>query len=362
MAQAIAFVLRERGFRAGASGRVPVVRRLGRKDGPLRRGEVRGERTRLRGATRTSSASIGTFNSPCAVAALPELNRAPGGPLAMVSPLNSFVGLTRARPGRRPGAARGAVPDRSAQLRSRLSRPTTSRAPRSPCSRASAVTDGCSCSTTATPGYGALMATGFETAARRLGLAVAGRATWDPQATRLRGSLRRAIAAVARERRLRRRPARHECRPGRRRPPHPSRGVGRSARRRRPDAAVAARQTVWRGRARRCTSASRASSPSACLRPVRAFVERFGRDPARRRDQPAAVYAAQAAEVLLDAIARSDGTRASVIEELFRTRVRAACSGRSASTRTATSREPRSRSCGSAPVGAPTGSEAWRAA
>ena len=32
-------------------------------------------------------------------------------------------------------------------------------------------------------------------------------------------------------------------------------------------------------------------------------------------------YAAQSAEVLLDAIARSDGTRASVTEELFRTRV-----------------------------------------
>ena len=38
-------------------------------------------------------------------------------------------------------------------------------------------------------------------------------------------------------------------------------------------------------------------------------------------DDPAAVYAAQATEVLLDAIARSDGTRRSVLDELFRTRV-----------------------------------------
>jgi hypothetical protein len=36
----------------------------------------------------------------------------------------------------------------------------------------------------------------------------------------------------------------------------------------------------------------------------------------------AAVYAAQAAELLLDAIARSNGTRASVSSELFETRVR----------------------------------------
>jgi hypothetical protein len=33
------------------------------------------------------------------------------------------------------------------------------------------------------------------------------------------------------------------------------------------------------------------------------------------------VYTAQAAEVVLDAIAGSDGTRASVVRELFRTRV-----------------------------------------
>jgi ABC-type branched-subunit amino acid transport system substrate-binding protein len=38
--------------------------------------------------------------------------------------------------------------------------------------------------------------------------------------------------------------------------------------------------------------------------------------------EPSAVYAAQATEVLLDAVARSDGTRASVVRELFETRVR----------------------------------------
>ena len=36
--------------------------------------------------------------------------------------------------------------------------------------------------------------------------------------------------------------------------------------------------------------------------------------------EPATVYAAQATEVLLDAIARSDGTRGSVLEQLFKTR------------------------------------------
>ena len=45
---------------------------------------------------------IGTLNSPCAVAALPAPQPRPGGPVAMVSPLNSFVGLTRPAPGVAP--------------------------------------------------------------------------------------------------------------------------------------------------------------------------------------------------------------------------------------------------------------------
>ena len=52
------------------------------------------------------------------------------------------------------------------------------------------------------------------------------------------------------------------------------------------------------------------------------FVRRFARTQAGAEVEPSAVYAAQAAEVALDAIARSDGTRASVLDELFRTRVR----------------------------------------
>ena len=63
------------------------------------------------------------------------------------------------------------------------------------------------------------------------------------------------------------------------------------------------------------------SFPHELLPPTgRRFVREFGR-PA---DQPAflgAPEAAQATEVLLDAITRSDGTRASVVEELFATKV-----------------------------------------
>ena len=60
---------------------------------------------------------------------------------------------------------------------------------------------------------------------------------------------------------------------------------------------------------------------------------------------PWAPLAAQATEVLLEAIARSDGTRDSVSDELLETNVGTASCGRSRSTRMATLRPPASQSC-----------------
>ena len=44
-------------------------------------------------------AVIGTLNSGCAELELPTLNRAPNGPLAMVSPADTYAGLTQSAPG-----------------------------------------------------------------------------------------------------------------------------------------------------------------------------------------------------------------------------------------------------------------------
>ncbi len=46
---------------------------------------------------------IGTFNSGCAEIIIPVLNRAPNGPVGMISPANTYVGLTHAGPGHRAG-------------------------------------------------------------------------------------------------------------------------------------------------------------------------------------------------------------------------------------------------------------------
>ena len=64
------------------------------------------------------------------------------------------------------------------------------------------------------------------------------------------------------------------------------------------------------------------SHPEAQLPPAgRAFVEAFQASPPVGADTLWAPYGAQATDMLLAAIARSDGTRASVVRELFRSRV-----------------------------------------
>src|SRR5438046_5758576 len=46
---------------------------------------------------------IGTFNSGCAEIIIPVLNRAPDGPVGMISPANTYVGLTHSGPGTASG-------------------------------------------------------------------------------------------------------------------------------------------------------------------------------------------------------------------------------------------------------------------
>ena len=62
---------------------------------------------------------IGTYNSGCAFDEIPIVNRGAAGPLPMVSPANTYVGLHARRPGHRARRARRALPDRRAQLRPR---------------------------------------------------------------------------------------------------------------------------------------------------------------------------------------------------------------------------------------------------
>jgi branched-chain amino acid transport system substrate-binding protein len=163
------------------------------------------------------------------------------------------------------------------------------------------------------------MATGFATAARRLGLAVVGHSSWDPaaggysaladrisradvQAVFVGGLLDTNAAAVIRDLRAR---------------------LGSAVDLFGPDGLTPLGLLVRQaGSGALGVYVSLAGAVTERLPPAGArFVQRFARSHGGTEVDPSTVYAAQATEVVLDAIARSNGTRASVLEQLFRTHV-----------------------------------------
>ena len=323
MSQAIRFVLRERGFRAG---RFRVAYQS--CDDSLARTSLYDEpkcasNARAFGANPDLVGVVGPMNSGCAVAAVPELNRAASGPLVMVSPLNSFIGLTRSGPGIDERLPAALYPTGARNYARVYPTDDVEGAALASFARARGwkgvyvLDDGQDYY-----GGGVMQADYFETAARRVGLDVPGRASWNPSATSYSSLARRVEASGARAvylgglvdtnagevvRALRARLG-HDV------PLLATSGVydksllvvGKS----RGDAfgmyvAVAGVAATDR-------------FPSAGVR----WVRRFAATQPGRRVDPWAVYAAQATEVLLDAIARSDGTRASVLREVFATTVR----------------------------------------
>ncbi|HEX4747222.1 MAG TPA: BTAD domain-containing putative transcriptional regulator [Gaiellaceae bacterium] len=319
MAQAIAFVLRQRHFRAGdfkvayqscddsiaTTGLFDVAKCAAN--------------ARAYAANPDLVGVVGTFNSPCAAVEIPVLNRAANGGVAMVSPSNSYVGLTRAGvsapaedlaklypTGRRNYVRVSPTDDMQMAALALVAKRLGHR-------RVVVLDD-------ADEFYGGALALAFDRAARRLGLRVVMHESWDPQARSYRGL----VDAVARAR------------------PHAvvlsglldtnGAQVVRELRERLgPDLTLLANEGFTpislllerAGDAGRGVYVSLNGLTIERLGPEgRRFVRAFAETQPGAGIEPSTVYAAQAAQVLLDAIARSDGTRGSVIRELFRTDVR----------------------------------------
>jgi branched-chain amino acid transport system substrate-binding protein len=274
---------------------------------------------RAYGANQDVVAVLAPLNSPCTVDALPDLNRARGGPVPTLSALNSFVGLTRKAPGVEPKLLADLYPTgRRNFLRvfptddlqgAALALTARERGRQ----RVYALADG-------KTGWGDLMSTGFVTAARRLGLTVVGRETWVPSARSYAGLARRVAASGAQAVFI-----------GGLLDNHAGQVVRDLRAELDPDIDLMGPDGLTplpllmrsSGGAARGMLISLAGLLTDRLPPAGTeFVHRFAATQSGAEIEPSAVYAAQAAEVLLAAIARSDGTRESILEELFRTRVR----------------------------------------
>jgi DNA-binding SARP family transcriptional activator/ABC-type branched-subunit amino acid transport system substrate-binding protein len=262
---------------------------------------------------------IGPFTSSCAALEIPILNRAPGGPVAIVSPSNTYVGLTK-------------PPLQAMKDEPAIYHPTGQRnyARVIPADDVQAAADALAARSLGVKRvyvlypreYEAPMVLDFVRAADRLRIPIAGHGYWQQRQksyTRLAGRIARARAdgvfiaggsgpgsiRLLTDLRARLGPdvqflATSDFEPA------PSSGSPPGLLAGAPAEGMTISQPGPLGE--HLTGAGK--------RFAAAFSKRFGTEPT-----PFAFSSAQAIDVLLDAIARSDGTRASVTRSLFDTRV-----------------------------------------
>jgi DNA-binding SARP family transcriptional activator/ABC-type branched-subunit amino acid transport system substrate-binding protein len=312
MADAIAFVLRAHRYRAGAH----TVGYRACDDWSGATSVFDPAKCHANGQAYAQSKSvlavIGPLNSGCAITLIPPTNAAPGGPLAVISPTATLTDLTRkglTTPAGLPGSLYPAGTRSFARLMpteddqgAALAREAKALGAR----RVDVVSDG---------GFGQMVSTAFQASARPLGLKIPGSYVFDPKA-RGYGKLAGAVArdrpdavlvagllddnAGAVIRALRQHLGRRVALIG-------SDGLL-------PISALFARA----GSAARGVHVSFPGLDVRHLGPAgQAFVRAFGASRQGPVEQ-AAVYAAAAVELALDAIAHSDGSRRGVLAALRR--------------------------------------------
>jgi branched-chain amino acid transport system substrate-binding protein len=258
---------------------------------------------------------IGTFNSGAAEIAIPILNRASTGPVAMVSPANTYVGLTHGGPGTAAGEPDKYYPSgkrnyirivaaddfqgaADAMLVQQLN-----------LKKVFILND--------KEAYGLGVASNFRNAAKKLGIAIAGFTAWDGKAssyealaTKIKSSGADAVflGGLICENGGKLIKDIHSAAPG----------VQIMA----PDGFTPVSAVVQEaGSAAEGATVSVAGLPNSQLKGAgKQFVSAFTKAAGGAPD-PYSVYAAQAAEVLVTAIEKSDGSRADVAAKLFETNV-----------------------------------------
>lgn len=327
LADGIRFVLKRRGFKAGGLtvGYQSCDDATAQAGGPdfyrcFSNAKAYARNLRVVGV-------IGAYHSFCSILQIPVLGQAPGGPVAMISPSNTTTSLTRPNAAMRPGDLRDLYPTgernyvRIAASDHAAAIGLVDAVRRLHRKRLFFLTD-------RNDSYSAGNSAEMRATARSAGLEIAGAAKWNPDA--------RSFARLARQIAVRR-PDGVLMAAGA--PRHPDAlirdlraGLGRDVVLIANDGFEGIDQRL-RGAARRAATGMYVGSwgvPNSRLPPPgRRFLREFAKARGGRPGPDlAAAYGAQAAEVLLDAIARSDGTRESVTRALRRTKVENGILGR----------------------------------
>jgi branched-chain amino acid transport system substrate-binding protein len=258
---------------------------------------------------------IGTWSSKCAAVELPILDSAPGGPLALISPTNTNVGLTHADAGTDPGEPGRYYPQGVRDFFRLLpADDAQGRADAVLAHRLGAhdvyVLDDSS-------GYGLSVAGAFRSTAHRLRLSLAGTEAWDSTQTRFSSLVERVNASGADAVFL----AGSGCPTCYTLLAELRAALGPKA------PLITSDGFSFTGRLPRKLGSEAEGSffsapgiPLGQLGPLgQEIAHRFGLGCLECGGPP---YAAEAAEVILDAISRSDGTRTSVTHALSATHIR----------------------------------------
>jgi branched-chain amino acid transport system substrate-binding protein len=261
---------------------------------------------------------IGTFNSGCAKLVIPVLNRAPDGPLAMVSPSNTNPGLTEAGPGADPGAPDIYYPTGTRNYARVVWNDQHQGAANALFARQQGLKNIFVLNDGQTYGLG--IANLFRQYAQKLGLKIAGFQKWDENASAYDALASRIRASGADSVFL----GGIVCLNGGKLIKDLRAGLGEDVTIFAPDGFTPISATIdGAGAAANNMYISQPGLPEERLTGAgKKFVADFKAETGKSTVDPYTAYAAQATVVLLDAIERSDGSRASVAEELFNTDIK----------------------------------------
>jgi branched-chain amino acid transport system substrate-binding protein len=260
---------------------------------------------------------VGTFNSGCAKLVIPVLNRAPDGPVAMVSPSNTNPGLTEAGPGADPGAPDVYYPTGTRNYARVVWNDQHQGAANAQFTKDLGLKNVFVVNDKQTYGLG--IANLYRDYAEKLGIKVAGFQAWDENASAYDALASRIKASGADGVFL----GGIICLNGGKLIKDLRATLGADFPIIAPDGFTPISATIdGAGAAANGMYISQPGLPEDQLKGAgKQFVADFKAATGKSTVDPYTSYAAQATEVLLDAIERSDGTRASVAEELFNTNV-----------------------------------------
>ena len=267
-------------------------------------------------------AVIGTFNSGAAEIEIPILNRAPNGPIAMVSPANTYVGLTHPGPGTAAGEPGKYYPTGKRNYVRVVAADDYQGAADAILAKTLGVKKLFILNDK--EAYGLGVATNVRNAAKKLGIKVVGFTAWDGKASSYEALAVKIKASGAQGVFL----GGLICENGGKLIKDIRAGVAKSVKIMAPDGFTPVSATIQQGgTAAEGATVSVAGLPNTALKGAgKAFVKAFTKADHRTPD-PYSVYAAQAAEIVVQAIKQSNGTRADIAKQLFKVKLKGSILG-----------------------------------